>query len=94
VDDDLPLLRQCWGEWRTSTGLARAQFIDEVILVLPGQPARMREAAEVAYRNHLTFAPFPICRRDRRTDGCVDRIGEVPVVTLHRETIAGTRLCF
>src|SRR2546429_6479608 len=31
--------------------LARAEFIDEVILALPGQPTQAREAAEAAFRS-------------------------------------------
>ena len=39
--------------------LARAEFIDEVILALPGRPRRTREAAEVAFRNHLDIRAVP-----------------------------------
>jgi len=59
VDDDLPLSPAVLGRVADLDWLARAQFIDEVILVLPGQPARMREAAEVAYRNHLDIRAVP-----------------------------------
>jgi len=92
VDDDLPLSPAVLGRVADLDWLARAQFIDEVILVLPGQPARMREAAEVAYRNHLDIRAVPDLPPGPWTDGCVDRIGEVPVVTLHREPLPDAAL--
>lgn len=92
VDDDLPLSPAVLGRVADLDWLARAQFIDEVILVLPGQPARMREAAEVAYRNHLDIRAVPDLPPGPWADGCVDRIGEVPVVTLHREPLPDAAL--
>ena len=43
VDDDLPLSPTVLGRIEDLDWLARAEFIDEVILALPGEPARSRE---------------------------------------------------
>jgi exopolysaccharide biosynthesis polyprenyl glycosylphosphotransferase len=67
--------------------LARAEFIDEVILALPGQPAKIRQAAEVALRNHLDIRAVPDLPLGPWPDATVAHIGEVPVITLHREPI-------
>ena len=92
VDDDLPLSPAVLGRIADLDWLARAEFIDEVILALPGQPARTREAAEVAYRNHLDIRAVPDLPPGPWTDPGIDRIGEVPVVTLHREPLPGAAL--
>ena len=72
--------------------LARAEFIDEVILALPGQPAETREAAEIALRNHLDIRAVPDLPPGPWPDAGVDYIGEVPVVTLHREAVPSAGL--
>jgi exopolysaccharide biosynthesis polyprenyl glycosylphosphotransferase len=72
--------------------LARAEFIDEVILALPGEPEQTREAAEVAFRNHLDIRAVPDLPPGPWPDAGVDYIGEVPVVTLHRESVPSAAL--
>src|SRR2546429_2384339 len=72
--------------------LARAEFIDEVILALPGQPAQAREAAEAAFRNHLDIRAVPDLPPGPWPDSAIDRIGEVPVITLHREPLPSAAL--
>jgi len=85
VDDDQPLSRAVLGRITDLDWLARAEFIDEVILALPGQPAKTREAAEAAFRNHLDIRAVPDLPPGPWPDSGIDYIGEVPVVTLHRE---------
>ena len=85
VDDDQPLSPAVLGRIADLDWLARAEFIDEVILALPGQPAETRKAAEAAFRNHLDIRAVPDLPPGPWPDSGVDRIGEVPVVTLHRE---------
>ena len=85
VDDDQPLSRAVLGRIADLDWLARAEFIDEVILALPGQPAKTREAAEAAFRNHLDIRAVPDLPPGPWPDSGIDYIGEVPVVTLHRE---------
>ena len=85
VDDDQPLSPAVLGRIADLDWLARAEFIDEVILALPGQPAQTRKAAEVAFRNHLDIRAVPDLPPGPWHDSGIDRIGEVPVITLHRE---------
>jgi exopolysaccharide biosynthesis polyprenyl glycosylphosphotransferase len=87
VDDDLPLSPAVLGRIGDLEWLARSEFIDEVILALPGQSALMREAAEIAFRNHLDIRAVPDLPPGPWPDSNVDHIGEVPIVTLHHEAL-------
>ncbi len=87
VDDDLPLSPVILGRIADLDWLARAEFIDEVVLALPGQRAQSREAAEVAFRNHLDIRAVPDLPPGPWPDSGIDHIGEVPVITLHREPL-------
>ncbi len=104
VDDDLPLSPTVLGRIADLDWLARSEFIDEVILALPGQPNQTREAAEIAYRNHLDIRAVPDlpagpwCESSSGPscepwcDSGIDHIGEVPVITLHCESVPNTAL--
>jgi exopolysaccharide biosynthesis polyprenyl glycosylphosphotransferase len=92
VDNHLPLSPAVLGRIADLEWLARAQFIDEIILAVPTQPPLAREAAEIAYRNHLDIRAVPGLPAGPWFDPNVDRIGDVPVVTLHREPIPGASL--
>ena len=87
VDDDLPLSPDVLGRVEDLEWLARGEFIDEVILALPGEPERTRKAAEAAMRNHLDLRAVPALPPGPWPDANVDYIGEVPVVTLHCEPV-------
>jgi exopolysaccharide biosynthesis polyprenyl glycosylphosphotransferase len=92
VDDNQPLSPAVLGRIADLDWLARAEFIDEVILALPGQPAQTREAAEAAFRNHLDIRAVPDLPPGPWPDSGIDRIGEVPIVTLHREPLPSAAL--
>jgi exopolysaccharide biosynthesis polyprenyl glycosylphosphotransferase len=92
IDDNLPLSPTVLGRIADLDWLARAEFIDEVILALPGEPEQTREAAEVAFRNHLDIRAVPDLPPGPWPDAGVDYIGEVPVVTLHRESVPSAAL--
>ena len=92
VDDKLPLSPVVLGRIGDLDWLARAEFIDEVILALPDQPAQAREAAEIAFRNHLDIRAVPDLPPGPWPDSGIEHIGEVPVVTLHREPLPGAAL--
>ncbi len=92
VDDDQPLSPAVLGRIADLDWLARAEFIDEVILALPGQPAQTRKAAEAAFRNHLDIRAVPDLPPGPWPDSGIERIGEVPVVTLHREPLPSASL--
>jgi exopolysaccharide biosynthesis polyprenyl glycosylphosphotransferase len=61
-------------------------------LALPGQPAQSRLAAEMAFRNHLDIRAVPDLPPGPWPDATIDRIGEIGVVTLHREALPGAAL--
>jgi exopolysaccharide biosynthesis polyprenyl glycosylphosphotransferase len=92
LDDDLPLSPAVLGRIADLDWLARSQFVDEVILALPGQPATNRLAAEIAFRNHLDILAVPDLPPGPWPGSCIDRIGEIGVVTLHREPLPGAAL--
>src|SRR5450755_617885 len=75
VDDELPLSPVVLGRIADLGWLARAEFIDEVILAIPGQATRTREAAEIAYRNHLDIRAVPDLPPGPWSDAEVSRIG-------------------
>ena len=85
VDDRLRHDPEVLGGVQDLAWLARAEFVDEVIVALPGQSPATWEACEIARRNHLDLritvglpdGPWP--------DAAVDRIGDIPVISLHRE---------
>jgi exopolysaccharide biosynthesis polyprenyl glycosylphosphotransferase len=92
VDDRLPSAPAVLGRIEELEGLARADFVDEVIVALPNQPARAREAAEIAYRNHLDIRMALDLPPGSWPDAAVERIGGVPVVTLHQEALPSLSL--
>lgn len=92
VDDELPLSPAILGRIADLDWLARAEFIDEVILAVPGQADQMRKAAEAAFRNHLDIRAVPDLPLGPWPDSDVDRIGGVPVVNLHREPLPSATL--
>jgi len=92
VADDLPRSASVLGRIADLDWLARAEFIDEVILALPGCHGQAVEAAEVALRNHLDILAVPDLPAGPWPEAGVDFIGEVPVVTLHREPVPSASL--
>src|SRR5579862_3600894 len=92
VDDRLPLSPTVLGRIDDLDWLARAEFIDEVILTLPDEPDLARRAAEVALRNHLDIRAVPDLPPGHWPDASIDHIGEIPVITLHREPLPSAAL--
>jgi exopolysaccharide biosynthesis polyprenyl glycosylphosphotransferase len=72
--------------------LARAEFIDEVILAIPYEPAVVRRSAQVAFRNHLDIRAVPDLPPGLWPGANVERIGGIPVITLHRESLPSATL--
>ncbi len=87
VDDHVPLSKDVLGRIEDLEWLARGEFVDEVIIALPNQSALGRGAAEVAYRNHLDIRAVPDLPAGLWPGAAGDRIGDVPIVTLHREPL-------
>jgi exopolysaccharide biosynthesis polyprenyl glycosylphosphotransferase len=97
IDDDLPLSStprspMILGRIEDLDWLARAEFIDEVILAIPDQPPQMRQASEIAFRNHLDIRAVPDLPPGPWPGAGVDRIGSIPVLTLHREAVPSASL--
>ena len=92
VDDELPLSATVLGRIADLDWLARSEFIDEVIIALPGRPDLAREAVEAALRNHLDIRAVPNLPPGNWPEAGVDFIGNVPIVTLHREHVPGIAL--
>lgn len=90
VDDDEPLSATVLGRTADLDWLARSEFIDEIILTLSGQPWQTRKAAEAAFRNHLDIRAVPDL--PLWSDSGIDRIGDIPVITLHREALPSAAL--
>jgi exopolysaccharide biosynthesis polyprenyl glycosylphosphotransferase len=97
IDDELPFSPKqhspmVLGRIEDLDWLARAEFIDEVILAVPDQQAQMRQASEIAFRNHLDIRAVPDLPPGPWPESGLDRIGNVPVITLHREAIPNASL--
>jgi exopolysaccharide biosynthesis polyprenyl glycosylphosphotransferase len=90
--DNIPLSPAVLGRIQDLDWLARAEFIDEVILALPDEPVRTREVAQIALQNHLDIRAVPDLPEVFWPDAGVERIGGVPVVTLHREPLPSAAL--
>jgi len=92
LDDERPLSASVLGRIADLDWLARAEFVDEVIVALPGRPEQARAAAEAAFRNHLDIRAVPDLPPGYWPEAGVDFIGDVPVVTLHREHVPSLEL--
>jgi exopolysaccharide biosynthesis polyprenyl glycosylphosphotransferase len=94
LDNNLALSSQVLGRIEDLDWLARAQFIDEVILAVPNEPAVVRQSAQVAFRNHLDIRAVPDLPAGLWPDANVERIGGIPVIALHRESLPSATLLF
>jgi len=92
LDDHAPLSPQILARIGDLGWLARAQFIDEVIVALPNEPALVREAAGIAFRNHLDIKVVPDLPPGQWPQTGLERIGGIPVITLHRESLPSAGL--
>jgi exopolysaccharide biosynthesis polyprenyl glycosylphosphotransferase len=87
LDDHVPLSPQVLGRISDLDWLARSQFIDEVILAVPNDPRLVRQAAEVAFRNCLDIRAVPDLPPGLWPKANVDRIGGIPIIALHHESL-------
>jgi len=92
VDDYVPLSADVLGRLEDLVWLTRGEFIDEVIIALPRAHQLAQEIAQVAYRNHLDIRAVPDLPAGFWPDADIDRIGGVPLVTLHREPMPSLEL--
>jgi len=92
LDDHVALSSQVLGRIEDLDWLARAQFIDEVILAVPYEPAVVRKSAQVAFRNHLDIRAVPDLPPGPWPDANIERIGGIPVIALHCESLPSATL--
>lgn len=92
LDDKEPLSPHVLGRIGDLDWLAREQFIDEVILAVPHEPALVREAANMAFRNHLDIKVVPDLPPGAWPEAGVERIGGIPVIALHHERLPSAAL--
>ncbi len=92
LDDRLSPSPQVLGRSEDLEWLARSQFVDEVILAVPQEPAVARSAAEVAFRNHLDIRAVPDLPPGPWPEAGVERIGGIPVIALHHEALPSAEL--
>jgi exopolysaccharide biosynthesis polyprenyl glycosylphosphotransferase len=74
--------------------IARAEFIDEVIVALSGQGDIGRSVIQQALRNHLDVKIVPDLLGSEVENSFVENWGATPLLSLHRERIPATRLLF
>ena len=67
--------------------VARAEFIDEVIVAFPHDPERAQAAIVEALRNHLDVTVVPDLYGYAASSSKVEHLGGVPLIPLHEEPI-------
>ena len=74
------------------TQIARAHFIDEIILAIPHQRERAQQVIREARKNHLDIKVVPDLMGYEPLGDTLESFGVVPVVTLHSETAPAAQL--
>jgi exopolysaccharide biosynthesis polyprenyl glycosylphosphotransferase len=72
--------------------IARAEFADEIILAAPGRRELSKMVIREARRNHLDVKMVPDLFGLGTRESWIETIGEIPVVTLHREELPLSKL--
>jgi len=92
LDDSLAGGVDIQGRIDDLTQVARARFVDEVILAIPQQRELAREVIREARRNHLDIKVVPDLLGFEPQGDALESFGVVPVVTLHSETTPAVQL--
>lgn len=74
--------------------IARAEFIDEVIVAMSGHRDVGRWVIQQALRNHLDVKIVPDLLGSEVDNSFVESWGTIPVLSLHQERLPATRLFF
>jgi exopolysaccharide biosynthesis polyprenyl glycosylphosphotransferase len=85
LDDSQPLAAEVRGRISDLPKIARAHFIDEVILAMPQQRELAQQLAGEARRNHLDVKIVPDLFGFAPPPDALENYGQVPVVRLHSE---------
>lgn len=92
VDNYAPISSEVLGRIKDLDWLARSEFVDEVIVTLPVHSPPAREATQVAYDNRLDIRAVPDLPAGTWPDARIERVGGIPIVTLHREPVPSPEL--
>ena len=88
---DVPDVR---GKIADLTKIARAHFVDEVVLAIPHQRDLSEQVIREARKNHLDIKVVPDLMGFEPIGDSLESFGVVPVVTLHSETAPAVQLFF
>jgi exopolysaccharide biosynthesis polyprenyl glycosylphosphotransferase len=92
LDENGPIVGHVLGRVEDLARIARAEFVDEVILAIPGQPGLSQRVIQEARRCRLDIRAVPEffgCGPDSLV---LENFGNLPVLTLHKETIPALSL--
>jgi exopolysaccharide biosynthesis polyprenyl glycosylphosphotransferase len=92
LDDQRPLGDGVIGRTRNLARLSRTSFVDEVILAAPHDRAMTLEVLREARRLHLDVEMAVDLFGCEPAQAAVRRVGEFPVICLHREPLPVARL--
>jgi exopolysaccharide biosynthesis polyprenyl glycosylphosphotransferase len=67
--------------------VARAEFVDEVIVAFAGDPALIRWVNQEAHAQHLDLRLVPSLPESSLPDEWIDNWAGIPLITLHRESL-------
>lgn len=72
--------------------IARAHFVDEILIAPPVSPDLVRQVLVQAHRNHLDVKIVPELYQEVARYALTDFVGGIPVLSLHREPIPQNKL--
>ncbi len=87
LDDSETLGGDVLGRVADLPGIARAQFVDEVILTAPCRRELVSQVMREAERNHLELKVVPDLYGIRPESVVFDKVGNLPVLSLRQEPI-------
>jgi len=88
LDDSAPIAGDVLGRLCALAGIARAEFIDEIIVTIPYQQESVRQAIREARRNRLDVKLAPdLLGIEAQPELFLERVAGVPILSLHRERL-------
>ena len=92
LDDFAPEVPDVRGKISDLPRIARAQFVDEIVLAIPHQRDLSQQVIREARKNHLDVKVVPDLMGYSPLGDSLESFGVVPVVTLHSETAPSVQL--
>jgi exopolysaccharide biosynthesis polyprenyl glycosylphosphotransferase len=90
--DDANDASEVRGKIADITKIARAHFVDEIIVAIPHQRERAQQVIREARRNHLDIKVVPDLMGYQPLGDTLEPFGVVPLVTLHSESAPALKL--